>query len=84
MLANKYGDPLSYREKNYFVNEVFHSKFLEELDREIDRSKEIFAQHHRKKYDGQFPIWAAVEYVIRNPIQTVWKYEKRRPKRNRY
>jgi abortive infection bacteriophage resistance protein len=63
LLANKYGDPLSYREKNCFVNEVFHSKFLEELDREIDRSKEIFAQHHRKKYDGQFPIWVAVELM---------------------
>lgn len=63
LLANKYHDPLSYRDSRHFVNEEYHSKFLMELDNEIKRSKEIFATHHKKRYSGQFPIWVAVELM---------------------
>lgn len=63
LLATKYDDPLAYRDKSNFVVEQYHAKFLEDLDREINRSKEIFAVHHRRKYNGQFPIWVAVELM---------------------
>lgn len=60
--AHKLG-PTGYRDKEYFINETFHQVSLTELDSLIDKSRkgELFVEHHFKKYDGVFPIWAAIE-----------------------
>jgi abortive infection bacteriophage resistance protein len=63
LLSNKYNDPQSYRNKEHFVNKADHAKILVDVDREINRSKEKFSLHHKKKYDGQFPAWVAVELI---------------------
>jgi abortive infection bacteriophage resistance protein len=59
-LANKYG-ALCYLDKQYFRNEVYHNDFIKEFQKEITRSSEIFVDHHKKNYNGQFPIWVAIE-----------------------
>ncbi|WP_040348024.1 Abi family protein [Brevibacterium mcbrellneri] len=33
------------------------------FDKELSRSREDFVAHHKKKYSGQLPIWAAVEII---------------------
>lgn len=60
--AHKFG-PLGYRDKENFINEKFHQDSLSELDMLIEKSRkgELFVEHHFKKYDGEFPIWAAIE-----------------------
>lgn len=60
--AHKLG-PTGYRDKEHFQNETYHQAFLTELDSLIDKSRkgELFVEHHFKKYDGVFPIWAAIE-----------------------
>lgn len=54
---------LSYKDTNNFFNEKFHSDSLIELNNQIRkrRSSEAFIDHHFKKYDGNLPIWAAIE-----------------------
>lgn len=61
-IAHKIG-PTGYRKKEHFLNETFHQVSLTELDSLIDKSRkgELFVEHHFKKYDGVFPIWAAIE-----------------------
>lgn len=61
-IAHKIG-PTGYRKKEQFLNETFHQISLTELDLLIDKSRkgELFVEHHFKKYDGVFPIWAAIE-----------------------
>lgn len=60
--AHKLG-PTGYRDKEHFLNEAYHKISLIELDSQIDKSRkgELFVEHHFKKYDGVFPIWAAIE-----------------------
>ena len=38
-----------------------HRAWLGEHDGEVRRSREVFVSHHREKYGGELPIWAAVE-----------------------
>lgn len=59
-LALKYG-PLGYEEPNNFVNSEYHQVFINELNRELERSNEVFITHYKSKYDNKFPIWVAVE-----------------------
>lgn len=61
-LAHKYGT-LGYLDKHNFRNERYHSEFIDELNKEIDRSREIFVKHHKSKYNGQFPVWVAIETI---------------------
>jgi len=60
--AHKFG-PLGYKDKENFIKEKFHTKSLEELDVLLSKSRkgELFIQHHYKKYNGNIPIWVAVE-----------------------
>lgn len=40
-----------------------HSEWLEEFDKQEERSQEAFALHFRKKYGEHFPVWAATEVM---------------------
>ncbi|WP_332699221.1 Abi family protein [Halalkalibacter lacteus] len=61
-IAHKLG-PLGYKDKENFIDEKYHRDFLVELETIISRSRkgELFIEHHFKKYDGNLPIWAAIE-----------------------
>ena len=60
-LSNKYGADAHTRSE-LFQKEELHIKFLKELEKEVKRnSKEGFVKHHKKKYNGNFPIWVIVE-----------------------
>jgi abortive infection bacteriophage resistance protein len=60
--AHKFG-PLGYRNKENFFNEKYHQRSLDELEDLISKSRkgELFIQHHYKKYNGNIPIWVAME-----------------------
>jgi abortive infection bacteriophage resistance protein len=61
--AHNFG-PLGYRHPENFTSAEPHDKFIEELDKQINRSRrELFVMHHRSKYGGEFPFWVAIEVI---------------------
>ena len=59
--AHTYG-PEAYTHPAFFHNSVFHEKFLDEFKSAVNKnSKALFVKHHKNKYGGKFPIWAATE-----------------------
>lgn len=60
LIAHKYG-ALGYEDRQNFRNESYHKDMLKNFEEEINRSDEIFVGHHKRKYDGVFPIWVVIE-----------------------
>lgn len=67
----KYG-PNGYMDSNNFKNKQNHQKFLDELSKNQFRSKELFAIHHQKKYEGM-PLWVATELFSFGMISQFYK-----------
>lgn len=61
-IAHTYG-ALGHLESAHFENENYHEAFLVELDKEVRRSQEIFIKHHFYKYEGNIPVWVAIEVL---------------------
>ncbi len=60
LIAHKYG-AIGYENQDNFRNVDYHSGMLQKFQEEIDRSDEIFVQHHKSAYGGVFPIWVVIE-----------------------
>ena len=59
--AHKYGT-LGYMDAINYNDRHNHQRFCEHFAREISQnSTTLFVKHHKSKYDGDFPIWVAVE-----------------------
>ncbi|MEZ3433303.1 MAG: Abi family protein [Lachnospiraceae bacterium] len=59
--SEKYGS-LGYKDASNFKNKHNHEKFESNLNREISNNSNVpFVKHHMEYYDGNFPIWAAIE-----------------------
>lgn len=55
---------LAYEDPAVFYNPQLHTQHLASLDREINRSHEVFIQHYRQTYGmPRPPIWAACEVI---------------------
>lgn len=70
-LAHNYGE-LGYRDENNFQFPK-HKDFLDKLDKLLADAKELFISHHKNKYNGQFPIWAAFEVITFGMLSTLFK-----------
>ncbi|MGQ4667818.1 Abi family protein (plasmid) [Metabacillus halosaccharovorans] len=73
-IAHKLG-PLGYKDKDNFINGKFHGESLDELETLISRSRkgELFIEHHFKKYNGNIPIWAAIEVTSFGYISKLYR-----------
>lgn len=74
-LAMKYPtDSLCYRnESNFkFKSADKFKSFINKWDENLNRSNEIFIQHHRENYNSQFPIWVAVEVLTFSSISILY------------
>jgi abortive infection bacteriophage resistance protein len=61
--AHDYG-ALGYKNAENFKSKSHHIKFIEKLEKDIDKSgKELFVMHHKSKYNGVFPFWVAIEVM---------------------
>jgi abortive infection bacteriophage resistance protein len=60
--AETYG-PLGYLEaQNYGSKWHNHTKFLSQLNNEIQQNRKVlFVKHHIKNYNGKFPMWVIIE-----------------------
>lgn len=61
--VHKYG-ALGYLDSNIYSGKHNHNKFMDKLQKEcIDaQSKTLVVKHHKKKYNGNFPLWVIIEY----------------------
>ncbi|AXI01031.1 DNA-binding protein [Sporosarcina sp. PTS2304] len=65
---------LGYKYPDNFSSPVAHKRFLEELDKQINRSgKELFVLHHKSKYGGEFPFWVAIEVISFGELSKLFK-----------
>jgi abortive infection bacteriophage resistance protein len=71
-LGSKYG-PLGYMNSENFRNEVNHQEFLANLNTALLKSKDPFVLHHRTKYQGNFPIWVALEVVSFSTLSKLFR-----------
>lgn len=54
--------PIGYLNASNYSHSHNHAKFLETFNREVEHSSSApFVKHHIEKYEGKFPIWAAIE-----------------------
>ena len=58
--SEKYG-PLGYMDPVNFNNSNYHSSFISELEKEVDRSSDIFIEHHKREKNSVFPFWVVIE-----------------------
>jgi abortive infection bacteriophage resistance protein len=61
-IAHTYG-VLGHLQPAHFENEGYHLVFVNELEKEVRRSQEIFIKHHFDKYGGLIPVWVAIEVL---------------------
>ena len=60
LIAHQYG-ATGYENHEHFRNTTHHSNMMQKIQEEIDRSDEVFVQHHKSAYEGVFPVWVAIE-----------------------
>lgn len=66
-------DPLAYLDSSLFKNKSIFWKNTSALASEIARSTDVFIAHNYANYNGQIPLWAAVEVMS---FGTLSKYIK--------
>ncbi|MCD8307924.1 MAG: Abi family protein [Clostridia bacterium] len=60
--GHKYG-PLGYLDKNNFSSKHDHSYFISKVESSIESQRQTHVvRHHIRKYNGQFPIWVAIDF----------------------
>ncbi|MBP1904218.1 abortive infection bacteriophage resistance protein [Paenibacillus turicensis] len=78
-IAHTYG-ALGHLESSHFENENYHETFVTELNKEISRSQEIFIKHHFSKYEGNIPIWVAIEILSFGTLSKLYSNMKNEDK----
>jgi abortive infection bacteriophage resistance protein len=59
-LSHKYG-PTCYCNPEIFACEHSYADMFQELNVALTKSRELFIEHHKRKYDSEFPIWVVTE-----------------------
>ncbi len=59
-LSHKYG-PTCYCNPEIFACELSYEGIFNELNLALTKSHELFIEHHKRKYDSEFPIWVVTE-----------------------
>jgi len=68
----EYGNVAYLYSENFKLNE--HTKFMSFFVREVEnKRKNEFVQHHKNKYWGCLPIWAAVEVMTTGNLESFYK-----------
>ncbi|OWZ85052.1 Abi family protein [Natranaerobius trueperi] len=85
LIAHKYGS-IGYKNQDNFRNADYHSGMLQKFQEEIERSDEIFVQHHKSAYGGVFPIWVVIELASFGLLSKIYSNlkEKDQDENSRY
>lgn len=68
-----YNDPLILSDPTVFDNKPNYWKNESKVATEINRSSDVFIVHNMDNYDGQIPIWAAVEVMSFGTLSRIIK-----------
>lgn len=79
LIAHKYGS-LGHMDIKNFINPKYHTNMIKNMDSEINRSNEIFIQHHINEYQGLFPVWVSIEVVSFNLLSKMYSNLKNEDK----
>jgi abortive infection bacteriophage resistance protein len=69
-------EPFGYIQKdNFSLKFIGHQKWLEEIEKELSRSKETFVEHFRNKYNESkaLPIWMMTELMSFGALSIMYK-----------
>lgn len=74
VLSKDFG-PFGYtKSENFITNAYQHHKLVEDIDKEVKRSKEVFVAHFFEKYtETHLPIWMMVEIVSFGTLSKLYK-----------
>jgi len=74
VIAKEFG-PFGYTKSEHFtMNAYHHHKLLEDINREVVRSKEVFVKHFFEKYtEKNLPVWMMVEIVSFGTLSKLYK-----------
>ncbi|MDU4861721.1 MAG: Abi family protein [Terrisporobacter othiniensis] len=62
-IAHNFGED-GHLNKDNFYNEDYHNEFVQILDKKIESYKDkAYIKHHKNIYNGNMPIWVAVEIL---------------------
>ncbi len=71
-LAHKYGS-LGYLDKKNFNNPKQHNMTLHSFSQNLKKNKHLgYVIHHNQKYDGNFPIWVAINLFSLGMISNLY------------
>lgn len=70
--AEEYGN-IGYRNPKTFNDSYFHQKFIAKLEKQIEKSDEIFVKHYKEKENGIFPFWVAIETINFDTLSKLYK-----------
>lgn len=51
-----------------------YTTWLERHELDVDRSREEFVKHHKQQYEGQLPIWVAVELLDWGSLTQLYRF----------
>ena len=77
--GEKYG-PLGYMDSKNFEHPYYFAQFITTLSKEITRSDDVFVEHHKRKRNSTFPIWAALECSSFGDLSKLYKNLKNEDK----
>ena len=67
-------NPCFYKDSSCFSNPTEHKKFISEFNKAVHNNKDAkFVKHHMKNYDGNFPIWVAIQLFTLGNIKHFYK-----------
>ncbi len=76
LIAHKYG-ATGHENPENFRNTTYHHNMLQNFLYEIERSDEIFIQHHKSSYGGVFPIWVVIELASFGLLSKIYNNMKK-------
>lgn len=82
MTSNHPEDPLIYLKRNIYRKDEPYQKFLHHFEEvKYNNRKLPFVKHHFENYNGQLPMWVAVELFTMGNLQAIYnnllgKYQK--------
>jgi len=75
-LGNKYG-PMGYMDDENFKDKKYHSRFIDDVNKNIKWNDEKkFINHHIKYYGGSIPIWVVIEVLNFSILSKLYKNMK--------
>ncbi|CQR58927.1 Abi family protein [Paenibacillus riograndensis SBR5] len=79
VFAEKY-DGMGYIDSANFYDSLKHADFINELEKLLKQSKDVFVKHYYDKYAGEFPIWVAIEVTTLGILSKLFKNLKKSDK----